>query len=480
MGYSKPPIDGPIQIVNQTAYRYGATSDGVDDSIPLAVSAFNKIDVATDVSIRPEDEMSMRYLLGVPAYFGSFAWSGGTTPTTTILNTTMGPSVLYSGATYMSGTKLATYKTGPPIWFLSNYFQFWRGSIKVRIKIVKTQFHTGRLLITWTPTYGTVSAPADSTFSLRHYVDIRDSDEITLDLPFMVPQVWLSQSDSSGYLNIAVQNILRAPETCAQTISVLVYFSAGDDFQFAGPLPGGGRSDPVLMVGNADTSDDAGRVLVREVIGGEVIPRLNLKPNMLCMGEYITSIKQLINRNSLVGSSESGASMSVNPWFFGAVTTSAGTLQNCSQGGDPLSIFGLMYAFYRGSMRVLVSGLEVNCSVQLIAGADSFPFFGPGNQNSPTYQWYIPGASFQGPIGTFYTDSSENAHGFLIPYYNTVRMSLLDFSVSSNNSGVDYSVPTVGLQVNGTSANNILLRSAGEDFQLSYFIGCPPLLISLV
>ncbi len=474
-GYSKPIMDTAMVPVHSTQYRYSAVCDGPDDSIPLGVCNDNKLGVAHDVSIVPEDEMSMQYLLQKRYYYQSYTWGSATT---TIYDAAIAPWNLYLQGTYSSGIKTATYKTGGPLYYLSNFFTYWRGSIRVRIKIVKTQFHTGRLVIVWSPTYGTTTAPSDSTFSLRHYIDIREADEIELELPFMVPQEFLGQSDSSGRLSILVQNVLRAPETCSSSVQVLMYFSAGSDFQFAGPF--GINKSPPLMIGNMDNMLTSGSKVVSGVIGNERVPRPTLKSNLLCMGEHISSVKQLLNRNSFCGSTYTGTSVRITPWFHGASTTSGGSVTSTAPGGDVMSILGLMYTFFRGGVRVMLALTGSQGGAQLQEGTTSSPWVGAGGSNNPTNTWATPGSVNQGCYSFFSADSVNNIHCFLIPYYNGVRCSLLDFTVASTAAGIDPSVPLIGLNyVSNTSVATALIRSAGEDWQLSYFIGCPPLLTSL-
>jgi len=112
------------------------------------------------------------------------------------------------------------------------------------------------------------------------------------------------------------------------------------------------------------------------------------------------------------------------------------------------------------------------------------PYFGPassfsGGNTVPNRlsTWATPGTVSQTSYGAFVT--SQTTTMFKVPYYNTVRCSILDFIVSSSNSGTDPSVPDTALfWANAISAD--IFRSAGEDYQLSYFIGCPPVLVSLV
>lgn len=476
-GYSKPTLDSSTIPVQSHGFRDMACGEGEDNSYHLTVLRRNEVKTITDSTPETVDEMSMNYLLRKEYFWASYTW---TTATTTLINNQyIAPSLLSGGGSYASGAKTATYKSGGPLWYMSNYFQFYRGGIKLRLKFVKTQFHTGRLQITWQPTYNNSTLPSDTTLLLREIVDIRDSDEITLILPYMLPFTFAPQGDAMGALNIVVLNELRFPESCANQINMLVFVSAADDFEFAAPL-NSGNNIPPLMIGNADD------LVPERVIGGNNNVARTLLPAEIAMGETITSVKQLLHRASMFGINGSIATTntSIAPWFFGGSTTSAGTIPVDGPGGDLMSSIGLMYCFFRGS--VVLTQIGGSWST---GGIPAYLSNSPGSYIYSTsafpasisgWNWGTPGGQIQAWGGVISAAVAGTLAQWTVPYYNTTRMSLLDFTLHNTQLGsADASVPTVAL---ATDANSVtrFARSAGDDFQLSYFIGCPPLLISLV
>jgi len=481
MGYSKPLSDSPPQLMQLEPYKYTATHSGPDMSIPLSGEIDNRLSIAPDVSIRAEDEMSLSFLLSRPYYWKSYTLTPSTA-TGFYASFQAAPIAMAQSGTYASGVKTATYTTGGPMNYLSRLFNFYRGSIKIRLKFVKTQFHSGRLLFTFSPSYNINNVPTDTTYSLRHYVDIREADDIEFTLPYLIPQTYLTVGESIGLFSIYVQNQLRVPTTCDASMSILVYVSAGDDFELAVPVVGGNLGGlPPLMIGNSDDPTSS-TSLVSSVIGGEMKASKTLRPSSLCIGEHFLSVKQLINRYSHVCNTPNSIAYGI-PFFHSATTTSAGSITSTAPGGDVLSWVGLMYAFYRGSVRMMPLGVAAGSVVSLARGG-SMPYFGPassfsGGNTVPNRlsTWATPGTVSQTSYGAFVT--SQTTTMFKVPYYNTVRCSILDFIVSSSNSGTDPSVPDTALfWANAISAD--IFRSAGEDYQLSYFIGCPPVLVSLV
>jgi hypothetical protein len=284
-----------------------------------------------------------------------------------------------------------------------------------------------------------------------------------------------------GWFNVQVQNDLRAPETCNSSIQVLMFACAGDDFEFSQPVAFL-NTNPVLMVGNSDMPPPAKSVLLKEVIGGEKVPRMTLAADMMCVGENISSIRQVMNRNQLLYATWNNVTgtTAISPWFWGATTTGTGAITSTAPGGDCISNFALMYAFFRGGMRV---GLYNNASAQAFATlikSQGTNYIGAGLNVTP--DWRTPtSTSFSGSTGGTYIQSSgANWNQWIVPYYNDERVSIVDFSVSNSFATIDQSYPTIALNLYGYGNENVgLTRSIAEDSQFAYFVGCPPLLLSL-
>ncbi len=481
-GYAHPQMDQPLMPVATHGFRDMATSDGVDGAYKLAVLRQNEVKVLKDVTPRTEDEMSMRWLLSREAYLQSLTWTTSTSQGASLYGTFVSPSTLYAADAYASGAKTATYHTGPPVWYLSPLFRFCRGSLKLRLQFIKTQFHTGRLEIIWQPTYDGASTPTDTTLCLREVVDIRFADEVDLLLPYILPFNYQTTLESVGRIQIKVLNELRAPETVSATINVLMFWSAGPDFEFAAPINNTTNVYPPLMVGNSDP-------LPTEVIGGEYIPPPTLQYSQRSVGEYITSVKQLTNRNCAfsVTNSPTWTGLTICPWFFGLASTTSGTVVGTSPGGDCISYIGLMYGMFRGSMNVTVHSTTFVASnaVRAYLQAPVTAFIG-SNPNSglqpglTNVAWTTPGSRDQFQSGIFLLNGQQNVATATVPYYNQTRASLVCFSITNAMSDVDSSVPNIGITFDTAgSANAAAYRSTADDFQFSYFLGCPPILYSL-
>lgn len=141
----------------------------------------------------------------------------------------------------------AIYQT--PIGFLATAFEFWRGTLHYRIKVVASKYHRGAIRVSWVPPMNTPNPPTlEVAETLQNvFVDITSETEIHFDVGWGVNQPYLKFVQKSngvahetnefpwanGCLVIDTFNIF-AP-TDASFIKVLVFVSGGDDFEVAVP-----------------------------------------------------------------------------------------------------------------------------------------------------------------------------------------------------------------------------------------------------
>lgn len=146
---------------------------------------------------------------------------------------------------------------GVPMSHISQLFQYWRGDIKFRFKFVVSKFHKGRFRITFDPR-GNITTDADSAnVTMTRIVDVGEENDVTITIPYSQRTAWLNcrsyvncESDDgnwtpgntlspdlnsdNGLISLRVQTLLSAPVSTAAW-NLLVFVSAGDNFEFAVP-----------------------------------------------------------------------------------------------------------------------------------------------------------------------------------------------------------------------------------------------------
>jgi len=486
-GWSKPEVNVTPGVVIQQSNRFSATSDGVSPGIPLALTAGNHLRITDCCSARGEDEMSFSFLKQVPAMIGAFQWTTASASGDVIYNQQISPGLLCNTSFVDSGGQRFTYVTGPPMNYLSESFNYWRGSIKVRMSFVKTMFHSGRLLILFDPIVnGSVSTFAASltTPMLRMVVDIREADELEFELPFYAPSNYLRMEDWSGRLQVQVLSDLRAPETVGQSISILPYYSAGDSLEFALPRA---QATPGPFATQAN------------MIGGDPPMTVSTEASQQSQGEIFTSVRQLVKRFTDINfdgtpvTTPNGSGLSYWPWHtsvYSITGSGSGYAGSWGLNGDAYGYLSPLYAFYRG-------GIDIRCPTTAFPGSrklDSLRssaciYTTVGSSTALTSARTVKGGSTTGlkyPFNGLATITASADDVFLVPYQSRTHCSLnaqptgsmLPTSINPvpNVGGtVDFSQPGVVFSINSLPSTAVpIQRAVGEDFQFSYFIGTVP------
>lgn len=470
--------------------RFASCGDGSDPSFPLALSSQNQIVRSDGFSIREHDEMSFYFLKKVSCCTFQYTWAHDVGVGTNLFNLPIGPTTFFNVDTVVRAGHTATYAVGHPIWYLSKLFKYYRGGFRITFKFAKTQFHTGRLQATFTPYYTVTTLPTtiNSHYALRTIIDMRTSNEFSFDVPYMLPSDYQDILGYTGRLVLTVLNPLRSPSTCSNVIDINMFVEGLDDFEFAGPT--GGK-------GNENRASGTTTVLTPQTGAAD---RYNSSSDLTyasrSIGESFTSVRQLLLRLSPILVTTNNVITGPDnarlwPYFIPTYILDAGGLPSTSRmWGDAYGFIAPMYAIYRGSMRIKVYGSFQNQPTAIItasicadddvdSGINVFTATGPsfvtafnvGTKTTPT----------SCGLGITTTDNNVSAPVFKIPYYCKYKFSWITLDAANPDL-----IPTQGwhpvsvlnLSVSSTSIN--FARSIDDDFQLSYFIGCPPLLVSYV
>jgi len=409
LGYSKPTVQGlPCESKLRGQSRM-ANYDGADTSHKLALSSSNEIETKSGLSGTSSDEMALSHVLSIPNFWDTFSWPSTGTGSTT-------GSVLWDN--YVTPMKIKNYSSTitdrfrtTHMGYVANSFGMWRGSIVYTFKFVKTQYHSGRLRISFIPFYfnTTISTGTpDVSKTQKMIVDLRTSTEVSFTVPYISSRpwmycirpesTWLGTNNSlmynavTGIVRVEVLNQLVAANNVYPAIETIVEVHGGPDLTFANPtcpsyVPYGGTLTAAVDERSANEIQQEYNVVKPKaqmsLMGAnEAIPRneaqkgihppsidtheinANWSPEAHCVGEKIMSIRQLIKRFGKVDAgnitlNDNGAvnSIVLAPFSQQIAPTTVGTTRNMSQ----LDYYYYLYAFWRGSMRYkMISETSVN------------------------------------------------------------------------------------------------------------------------
>ena len=269
------------------------------------------------------------------------------------------PAAALTAADSTSGPIIANIQSFAPtnLFYASQIFKYWRGSMVFRFTFAKTKLHAGRVIVTFTPFYDPEStlgratrspitlpipqySPSVHPFGHTAIFNLKDDNVFEFTVPYVAPVPYCSFSDYTGSISMHVLEPLVGPTNAAHTIDVLVEVRGGDDYELANPR------NPIFTPYE--------RVELQS----------GIKVRNDCeytMGERLLSLKQLLGIPSLYDEHTIGAGGDVTTLLPHWASTLTAHPDHVYTVGIP-SYIARAYAFVKGStdVHVYVHGSDKN------------------------------------------------------------------------------------------------------------------------
>jgi hypothetical protein len=343
-GWSKP-IAGDSLL--KVAIYQGATHSTVDgDSDAKAMSYMSKPGVTSldGVSGTQYDEMDFSYIARKPAWFRTFTW-----------NTTQGVGLNLTNIDVQPYAQIATGGAThfPPVSFVASFFRMWRGSIRYRFKVVKTEFHSGRLEFCFFPEAWYQAYTGDATYVQRNIVDIREHSEFDFVIPYICDMNYTSVRTGSFRVNVV--DPLVAPATVSSTVTILCEICGGEDLEFA--IPATFNATPTMFVPQSGLGGEVNKLLEVNIGNSNVVANPHVSSS-ISVGDKVSSFRSYLKRFHVVRGIDATTS-SVTMWngtnfsmipdvLFGTTTVPGNTYIR----SDIYSTVASCYAITRGGIRI--------------------------------------------------------------------------------------------------------------------------------
>lgn len=483
-GFSKPTAgdnSSKLQFVNNPNH---STVDGDSDSRSLGFVVKPSTVILPGMAGTEYDEMDFSYVGRKYAYFMQQTWA-----TTDVvgqlaaIDVTPSKSITAGGAVHFT-----------PVAFVASFFNVWRGSLRFRLKFVKTIFHSGRLAISFGPIDSTPTA-LHSEFLNRQIVDIRDVNELEFIVPYINPSPWIPVTARTGIFYIEVIDPLVAPSTVSSSINILVEIAAGDDFEVG--VPGLVNHQPTII-----TPQSGHGTKMEFTIGDSEVAMDNIAATAVCMGEKITSFRPLLRRfTALLPNSRAptatarinGMQIAISVDGLPLLPSSGDFIQ-----ADFLTCIASCYTFWSGGVRIR-DVITPNNATTASAANNSTLVVSLGNLNATTATTMIQ--SYTGPTGSLGGNANSvlqqldknNSITVEVPQYTMnasrlVNQMLFNYATTNKyyvyygtrlnvNIGLPYGMGTGGT-TNAYDVHNIF-RAMADDGNLSLFIAVPPMVATV-
>nr|QJI52112.1 MAG: structural polyprotein [Dicistroviridae sp.] len=546
LGWSKPQLShcGETVVIRPT--EYFGNVDAIDHSQVLSLNVMNNIESFTDLCGTDLDECSFDFIKRIPQYVATFKYANSTKYNDKLFQSFVTPTYSVPGTYYLrprDSQATATTLNSTVAWtqpdslsYAISPFAYWTGSLVYTLRFVKTDYHSGRIEISYHPFCNTVE-PGRFEYIYRIVVDLRENSEVSFTIPFISPQPWKSINvafdplitgsppdtylrNFTGILYIrAITALQMASSVVPSSIECLVEVRGGDDFQVAcpvsspfipwtfsneTPVPQQQAGKVYAVPGTQDTRTRALEGFVPPSITGNDRDIERPDTEMLTQGEIFSNYRSLTRRFAFVeGLAQAGGNIllidpvkyirppyltytlvkgdvkSINAQGATVTTTYTGYQLNLERLPNPLSFVGSMFCYYRGGVRVKTT-----------IGAQSPPnlmscrlvwYPRPQDSNGALPQNLKPSfAQFMCPVQ--YENPNQKRFGeFQIPYYSPTLVSIH----WNNNRSIlfDQPLPWIEISTNaGTSPTDAqvvrLASAASDDLDFQLYIGPPPCILS--
>ncbi len=498
-GWSKPINLESSNRMTQNYLPYAANTDGPDMSFPLSLSYTNSVGTANGFSGTDVDEMDFSFLQTIPVFMSKSTWAVGSVSGTTLIDVFVSPSENI----FTTVANSVTFKHYSPLSFIASHFQYWRGSIVYKLKFVKTEFHSGRLVVAFLPANFNVAGPNltidNSVFTHRHIIDIREANEFTFAVPYIAdsPYRFTTVSNIQAYIGafkVFVLDPLVAPASVSQSITIIVEKAGGPDMEFAVPQPSldnyftgvvpqsgnifGSLNEASNVCSNADTT-----------IGSSLIKSDGNLNSLHCIGEKINSFRALLKLpNYLVLASAPTIANYLNIVPFGVQCgTVIGTVNTGpSVLSDLYARLASCYVYSRGGVRLkFLDNASVTATQPIAVTLDTRP--ASSTTRSNLFTWSALNAAGTAnttdhnnmPITYYRTGYSGEVQ---IPqyhrYHSRVNSDCMLNAARPYNDASPFLAPrvfvtraTIPVSTSGAS----VLRSISDDGNFGCFTSIPPM-----
>lgn len=424
-GYSKPRRTEAVAKVFSSSNNYQINCDGFDNSYNFGATVDTQLALTrfagTDI-----DEMSMSYLSSIYTRFNMVTLSKTMVRNTPLFTAPLRPSFFVDQET------ASVFRSTSTIAYLQNYFKFWRGTLRFRFKMAKTQFHTGRLIVGYIPNNENRTTLPSTTTAMDYKSviwDLRKDSVLEFECPFIWNEAYREHNQDVGTIFVKVLDPLRAPDMVSSSVPIVVEVAGGDDLEFAVPTR---VRRPFAYV--APTFSEL------PVDQSVEFKQLEAPYCEQCIGNRILSLKSLLSRSARCYLNTDNNSVAFD-------------YPNLCMGGTAYyhDYLILPFTLYRGGWRFSL----INKNPAAMVGASW----------SPSDAAMLTSTD---PDPVLYERYSVHA---TVPYHHVRSRRII---TSGGSSSPVQLFTTAGAPLKDNAA---LYCSFGEDFQLGYF-RCTPLMAS--
>jgi hypothetical protein len=540
LGFTNVPNVSDVAPIKQVPFTLASTEIS-EPVAKLSLQAKQETTIGSQQHGGPaNDELAFNSFLTRSSFVVGTTWPTTSPPGESLFTTAVSPQMFDRSATQIAHT---------PTSYAANMFQYWRGSLRYTFKVVRSPYHRGRLQISWDSMNANLATGPSlgNPNTISTIMDLDEDSECSFVVPYMQPELfqktyainntgsvlWSTSStptgswfQSNGTLNVRVMNRLTAPEA-SSSVTILVFVSACDDFEFAGPrefdVYSGGNN--VLTLSQLTVGVAQSDVQYDDAAPSHEITPLGHSKELYhqVFGERVSSWREYMHRSSLSFLYSNVSSTSTvgsgilripikrmppapgvynNGWWLGTTTSGAGQTAFYTK-FHPMLAIGSCFIGYKGSVNVTVNVDQPRdttdldtLSVYRLQNADALvaasrvptvaTIARPSVTNSVNARTDVTFVD-SGRAGTALTNTKTNAGmSVQLPFYSAAGFSLMNPYNEYNNQDtltdcdndwwrIEWRYNKSNATTSADGAVTSVYYATGPDFDFVYFINIPVL-----
>jgi hypothetical protein len=480
-GWSKPRDDSGTRRVYATAYAGESHHTGSTVAISLGASVDNCV-MPFALGGTDFDEMSFDYILAHKGAIakgnllstdvsGALKYAANVSPSACFFQLNSANTALSIPQTVATGaapTVPGSVIEPTSIFWLGQCFRYWRGDLVFTVRMAKTKFHTGRVMLWFLPDiYNTTTIAANKplmaypTTTENSYPnmvwDLREGNVVEFVVPYQSPNLLTSFTSSIGNFGMTVVEPLGGPTAVSATVPYIVEVHARN-MVFAGPIGPTYAPAPGLQLSAAIYAQSSSE-------------KMNMDVTAFCSGEVFNSVKQMASRASWqVVSAPLDMPLPSNYTFMSPTGTGPYTTTPVAS-GYMLDYLGTAFVFWRGSINIHTRNIGTSSngtSIQIGVNPTVPPNIVLGN----------------GCMNSVVSEYNGSCHAAL-PYYAVNPCSYVrpacgtTYPTSTIYTGdvMPEFVARVDVAARLSTTTEHVGLGAGDDFQFGLYVMPPPLVL---
>lgn len=483
-GWSSPANLAPsVQVMRSRLY--GATNvNKADYTPPMSLQSDNQVDVLPGAFGTDKDELDISNFVSIPTYYNKFTMDTSDLVNDIIADIKVTPVI---GNLSVDGVH-NRLDTGP-MGYLSRKFTYWRGGITYKFKIVKTEFHSGRIAVWFMPDKNNSVAAnntVNSSYTNRTIIDLREHSEFTITVPYIHETPYMDYNYSTGRLKMGIIDKLVAPSTVPSAIHFIVEISGAPDLEFAVPL-----TTPFVYPSSVTLQSPLSESHTCEIFSGNVgnmsDTKFQVSTASAAIGEKIINLRTLLKKYHPLGfnidAKPSGSTIILRP--FSTDVVPPGT--NTTAWNDLYGDLNGMFMFSRGGVRfksvpdATISGNWVAYMSYIHGGTYASPLAQNSSADTQPLSKELNSGNY-----VFAPMDQNSSIEFTIPQYNKTHsrtgikhMSGSSRSILGREPGATQTVVRITEAIDSPGSRGtispVFLRAGADDVNFGLFVSIPPL-----